>query len=79
MSQKNSITDFGMFEMSTIKFLVHCEWGEWTIRECDKTCGGGIRTKTRVKKIEARNGGNQCDGPTTIDDICNSNECPGIT
>ena len=67
-----------MFDMSIIEFLVHCEWGEWTISECDKTCGGGIRTKTRVKKIEARNGGNQCNGPTTIDDICNSNECPGI-
>ena len=42
--------------------LVNCEWAEWNIGYCDKTCGGGERTNTRIKKSEAKYGGKLCKG-----------------
>ena len=57
--------------------LVHCEWDEWVQGECDKDCGGGMQTNTRVPKIDAQHGGEKCPGNATIDVSCNVHECPG--
>ena len=57
--------------------LVHCEWEEWQIGECSKSCGGGVVTKTRTKKTLAAHGGEECEGETEISESCNVQECPG--
>ena len=57
--------------------LVNCEWDEWKIGKCDKTCGGGMQTNTRVKKSEAKYGGEKCEGLSKITQLCNVQDCPG--
>ena len=56
--------------------LVHCEWNEWQVGECSKTCGGGTRIDHRTKKTEEANGG-ICEGDATFEDVCNTEACPG--
>ena len=61
-----------------ILFVVtHCEWKDWTIGKCTKTCGGGTRINTRTEKVLATNGGTLCGGPAFIEEGCNIQECPG--
>ena len=59
--------------------LAHCEWGEWRIGRCDRSCGVGKRTKTRTIKFEAKNGGRECDveGSSSTTEDCNVQDCPG--
>ena len=57
--------------------VVHCEWNDWVIGECDKECGGGMRTNTRTEKVSAEHGGEECPGPASVDESCNVHECPG--
>ena len=57
--------------------IVHCEWNDWIIGECSKSCGGGTRVDTRTVKVEAKHGGDTCPGPTSIEKSCNVQECPG--
>ena len=54
---------------------IDCEWNDWQIGECSKTCGGGSRSKTRTKKIEESNGG-VCKGDATIQEDCKTQDCP---
>lgn len=58
-------------------FIVDCEWADWDIGECSKTCGGGKRINTRDKKVKAAHGGLDCQGAPTKKDICNVQACPG--
>ena len=44
---------------------VDCEWDEWIIGECSKTCGGGMRNNYRDKKVEEMFGG-VCDGFASV-------------
>ena len=62
----------------TDNILVNCEWDEWKLGVCDKSCGGGTRINTRIKKTDARNGGKECNGPATKTEKCNTNKCPGM-
>merc|ERR1711981_622977 len=55
---------------------VHCEWNDWTIGECSRSCGGGERTNTRDKKVSAEHGGDECEGLASITESCNVQECP---
>ena len=57
--------------------VVHCEWDYWVIGECNKECGGGMRTNKRTEKVSAKHGGEQCPGPASVDESCNVHECPG--
>ena len=57
-------------------FLVNCEWGEWKVGGCTKTCGGGTQKKTRVKTFPEKNGGT-CTGQSTETQSCNTQRCPG--
>ena len=56
---------------------IHCEWDEWTIGECSKTCGTGTRLNNRTKVVEEVNGGT-CDGQPSEIEECNPEPCPGI-
>ena len=50
----------------------------WKVGACDKPCGSGHRINTRIEKIEAKNGGEECSGLSNITETCNDHECPGI-
>ena len=60
-----------------MNFIVHCEWDEWQVGECSKSCGGGNMTKTREEKVSADHGGKECEGLAAITESCNVQECPG--
>ena len=60
-----------------IDYLVDCEWNDWVMGECSITCGGGTRSNTRVRKIDAAFGGRECPGLASITEACNVQECPG--
>ena len=56
---------------------VDCNWGAWRDPgACSKSCGGGTRSKIRVKLVEEKNGG-QCIGKSIAFELCNMNSCPG--
>ena len=58
-------------------FLVDCEWGEWELGDCSKSCGGGIRLNYREKTVHEMFGG-KCEGYPTFEEHCNPQNCPGI-
>ena len=53
--------------------VIDCEWSEWQIGECTTTC---TRTNNRTKKVEESSGG-KCDGETTLEEPCNTQDCSG--
>ena len=55
---------------------INCEWNEWQIGECSKTCGGGTRSNNRTKNVEEMHGG-VCEGESTVNEPCNTQDCPG--
>ena len=58
--------------------LVDCKWddyGEWS--SCDKACGGGKQTRTRTKRREKAQNGDECTGPATETRDCNTAACLG--
>ena len=61
----------------SLNIIVDCEWDEWQVEECDKSCGGGLFTKTRVPKVDKANGGKECTGHSNVTESCNVQECPG--
>ena len=56
---------------------IDCQWDDWRIGECSKTCGGGQRLNIRNRKIEAANGGKDCLGRSTETVGCYEGDCPG--
>ena len=64
-----------MYYFMNIK--VHCEWGDWNIGDCSHSCGGGVRTRTRTPKVSAMRGGEECKGPSRMDENCNLQNCQG--
>ena len=57
---------------------VDCEWGEWELGDCSKSCGGGIRLNYREKTVHEMFGG-KCEGYPTFEEHCNPQNCPGNT
>ena len=58
---------------------VDCEWNDWQIGECSKTCESGWRTNFRTKKVEEVNGTDDvgiCEGSATMQEECNMHVCP---
>ena len=55
---------------------VDCEWEEWNIGYCSKSCGGGTRINYREKIIDEEFGG-ICAGESDMEEVCNTHECPG--
>ena len=58
------------------KNVVDCQWGEWEVSGCDKTCGGGSRKKTRIPHLDAMHGGQECEGHSNVIEGCNYQKCP---
>ena len=56
--------------------MIPCEWSEWARGDCSVECGAGIRTKTRSKTVEEKDGGT-CVGETTEIEDCKDRECTG--
>ena len=54
---------------------VECEWSTWKISNCSETCDGGVRLKTR-KKVKNEIG-TICEGESTVQEACNTQNCPG--
>ena len=48
------------------------------IGNCSVTCGGGTRTKYRIPKVSPEYGGIACDGPDSVEETCNVDDCTGI-
>ena len=44
---------------------------------CSATCGGGMRTNTRTERVSAAYGGEDCNGPTSIQESCKDQVWPG--
>ena len=57
--------------------VVDCIWDKWQVGECSKSCDGGERQITRLRKVEASHGGYDCEGPSNITESCNVEGCPG--
>ena len=57
---------------------VDCQWNDWTIGTCSATCGDGTRTNTRTENVFAAYGGEECNGPASIQESCNIQMCPGM-
>ena len=57
---------------------MNCEWGDWIVSVCSQSCGGGTRTRTREPKVLAAHGGEECNGPASMDESCNVQTCQGI-
>ena len=57
--------------------VVDCKWNAWNPGTCTKTCGGGTKTKTRTKKVSASHDGKDCEGPSSVEENCNVQKCPG--
>ena len=57
---------------------VDCQWNDWTIGTCSATCGEGMRINTRTEKVLAAYGGEECNGPSSIQENCNIQVCPGM-
>ena len=36
-----------------------------------------MRINTRVHDVSAEHGGEECDGPDSVEESCNTHECPG--
>ena len=62
--------------MNFIVPLVPCVWGPWTeFSQCDKSCGGGKKLKTRPKLVTEKYGG-YCDNLAKVVKDCNTHHCP---
>ena len=65
---------FGNFCLYFVMLIVNCRWGSWNTGSCTKTCGSGIRTKTRTKTVVEKNGGS-CTGSAIHMEHCNTHSC----
>ena len=55
-------------------------WGQWSSAwsACSKTCGDGVRTKTRQCNNPAPlHGGIDCSGNSAETQACKEKDCPG--
>ena len=58
---------------------VECEWnswGDWV--GCTKTCGGGVKSRTRNQKTVSVNGEALCDEKMIQRLLCDKDACPGL-
>ena len=62
--------------LTSLSFSVNCEWSAWEHPPCPATCGHSVFiTKTRGKKLNASDGGLDCEGKSEIKERCDIPEC----
>ena len=64
----------GLILSILISAPVNCEWSEWKIGQCSKSCDGGLRNKTRTIMTKESNKG-KCRGNATVQETCSLNNC----
>ena len=58
--------------------LVHGNWSEWVDGPCSKTCGLGVKKRTRTcSNPEPSCGGSPCFGVDEVDVECHTAQCDG--
>jgi len=56
---------------------VDCRWTEWeSWTPCSKTCGAGLRSRSRAEIVKAAFGGRPCFGSNADNGTCNTKGCP---
>ena len=60
---------------TTVVDCLWSTWSDWT--PCSKTCGDGVKDKSRQVQTPAQNTGAPCNGPTRQVKSCNDQDCPG--
>ena len=56
--------------------IVNCIWGSWNQYSiCSKSCGSGIQSRSRSKRVTEKYGG-KCHGSSTYKRSCNTQNCP---
>jgi hypothetical protein len=54
-----------------------CTWDDWdTWSMCEKSCGGGLQTRSRFVLKKADSGGRECEGYPKQQQVCNKESCP---
>ena len=72
------LLDYNIYVFDSNYNAVDCQWNDWTVGTCSVTCGDGMRTNTRTEKVLAAYGGEECNGPSSIQENCNIQVCPGV-
>ena len=68
-----------LINASMLEITVDCKWSIWSgWTPCSKTCGDGVKERTRQVQTYAQNGGSECQGLTSQTQSCNDIECPRI-
>ena len=64
---------------SNFSVPVNGNWGAWRPwSTCTKTCGGGVKRRTRTCSNPApKNGGRACTGSSAESQACNTSPCKG--
>lgn len=82
ISRLNGLQFFSQLINSVAVFTplvpVNCvvsSWSSWS--NCDKTCGGGVQTRTRTIITPASNGGEECPVLSETQ-ACNTQSCPPV-
>ena len=57
-----------------MSILVNCQWAQWTLGPCSKSCNTGLRNKTREKTVQESNNGT-CSGKAKVVEECNTFLC----
>eukprot|EP00441_Pelagodinium_beii_P023760 CAMPEP_0197667352 /NCGR_PEP_ID=MMETSP1338-20131121/66005_1 /TAXON_ID=43686 ORGANISM="Pelagodinium beii, Strain RCC1491" /NCGR_SAMPLE_ID=MMETSP1338 /ASSEMBLY_ACC=CAM_ASM_000754 /LENGTH=1174 /DNA_ID=CAMNT_0043246569 /DNA_START=290 /DNA_END=3814 /DNA_ORIENTATION=- len=56
---------------------IDCVYSEWTAwSACDKSCNGGVMSRSRYKMVEDQFGGKACDGDSQEKKQCDHPPCP---
>ena len=59
--------------------IVDGGWSSWSVGSCSKSCGGGVKNKTRSCSNPIPScGGNGCVGKTLENVDCNTMPCIGL-
>ena len=79
ISLENLYLDVGLFCL--LFTTVNGMYGSWSLwSECDHSCGGGVRVRSRsCTNPPAQFGGSDCGslGPDRETEVCNLGSCPG--
>jgi len=71
MTCKMTVNDL-MYRFPRPRDCIVGPWGSWS--GCSKTCGGGVKTRTRNVKYPAKFGGRKCP-PLKNTKVCNTKPC----